>query len=365
MGGTESTGRKVSYGLNEEDNVTVLQGIKLSEDVRQRMREASQSSEKPHATKTENRKPDSAPGGHSSAEMPEELRKRFELEQALLREELAHITRREKASVGNNVNPAVLQERARVEEEQKNVQILAKQLARKDAELKHLAAFYKERLQLLENKNKEHYNQATQMFNEAVTKASTNIKPKNTVPICSEMQAKVLNCFQENRHQTLHCSSLAKEYMNCINSAKKPLQIDDNFCGQDFNQPLGGTTTIEGIPLFIDKDDGMTSVAAYDYRGNTVVFSGTRSGRLKKMQPENRSLVTGANSLVHPRRHNSYGWRNVKSGEGSLASASSLLRSLCKRRDCLACRGLFNQAESAEAVPERRVRRADTDPGTC
>lgn len=63
----------------------------------------------------------------------------------------------------------------------------------------------------------------------------------------------------------------------------QPLQIDDNFCGQDFNQPLGGTSTIEGIPLFIDKDDGMTSVAAYDYRGNTVAFVGTRNGKLKKV----------------------------------------------------------------------------------
>lgn len=63
----------------------------------------------------------------------------------------------------------------------------------------------------------------------------------------------------------------------------QPLQIDDNFCGQDFNQPLGGTTTIEGVPLFLDKDDGMTSVAAYDYRGHTVAFTGTRSGRMKKV----------------------------------------------------------------------------------
>ncbi|KAG7256171.1 hypothetical protein CRUP_030186, partial [Coryphaenoides rupestris] len=61
-----------------------------------------------------------------------------------------------------------------------------------------------------------------------------------------------------------------------------PLQINDDFCGQDFNQPLGGTSTIEGTPLFIDKDDGMTSVAAYDYRGNTVVFVGTRNGKMKK-----------------------------------------------------------------------------------
>ncbi|XP_047670134.1 coiled-coil-helix-coiled-coil-helix domain containing 6b isoform X1 [Tachysurus fulvidraco] len=232
MGGTESTGRKVSFGLNEDDNVTVLQGIKLSEDVRQRMREASESSGKPQSTKAESRKPDS--GGHSSTGMPEELRKRFELEQALLREELARITRREKASVGDDVNPAVLQERVRAEEEQKNVQNLqpaelnawAKQLARKDAELKHLAAFYKEQLELMEDKNKEYYQQAAQMYNEEATKASTNIKPRNTVPICSEMQSKVLSCFQENRHQTLHCSGLAKEYMNCINTAKKNLMVN-------------------------------------------------------------------------------------------------------------------------------------------
>ncbi|KAI5628450.1 MICOS complex subunit MIC25 isoform X1 [Silurus asotus] len=184
----------------------------LSEDVRQRMREANQSSETPRPPKPESRKPDAAAGGHSSAEMPEELRKRFELEQALLREELARITRREKESVGENVNPAVLQERARTKEEQKNVQNLtgtlcisfhcmeqpaelnawshqlyryhylhtsathhAKQLARKDAELKHLAAFYKEQLQLLENKNKDYYQQSAQMYNEAAAKASSNI----------------------------------------------------------------------------------------------------------------------------------------------------------------------------------------------
>lgn len=63
----------------------------------------------------------------------------------------------------------------------------------------------------------------------------------------------------------------------------QPLQIDDDFCGQDFNQPLGGTVTIEGTPLFVDKDDGLTAVAAYDYRGRTVVFAGTRSGRIRKV----------------------------------------------------------------------------------
>ncbi|TKS77099.1 Plexin-A1 Semaphorin receptor NOV [Collichthys lucidus] len=71
----------------------------------------------------------------------------------------------------------------------------------------------------------------------------------------------------------------------------EPLQIDDNFCGQDFNQPLGGTTAIEGIPLYVDKDDGMTSVAAYDYRGHTVAFTGTRSGRMKKQILDDIPLI--------------------------------------------------------------------------
>nr|XP_061829776.1 plexin-A1-like isoform X2 [Nerophis lumbriciformis] len=73
---------------------------------------------------------------------------------------------------------------------------------------------------------------------------------------------------------------LLNKELSCINS---PLRIDDNFCGHDFNQPLGGTATIEGVPLYVDKEDGMTSVAAYDYRGHTVAFMGTRGGRMKKV----------------------------------------------------------------------------------
>lgn len=87
-------------------------------------------------------------------------------------------------------------------------------------------------------------------------------------------------------------------------SFPQPLQIDDNFCGQDFNQPLGGTVTIEGTPLFVDKEDGMTSVAAYDYRGQTVVFAGTRSGKIKKvgMEPAGPVPCCWGGFLCLPRR---------------------------------------------------------------
>lgn len=227
MGGRESTTRKVSYGLDQEDNVTVLQGIKLSDDVLQRMRESgSQSSEKSPPPKSGSQKPDPGPTRPSPAEMQEELRKRFEREQALVREELARMARREKEAGADDLNPAVLRERARNREELDKAQNLAKQLARKDAELKHLAAFYKEQLQLMEKKNMDYYQQTSQMYNEAATKAEGSIKPRNTLPICPELQSQVLNCYKENRHQTLQCSALAKEYMNCINSAKKNVMVN-------------------------------------------------------------------------------------------------------------------------------------------
>ncbi|KAK2086460.1 Plexin-A2 [Saguinus oedipus] len=61
-----------------------------------------------------------------------------------------------------------------------------------------------------------------------------------------------------------------------------PVPIDDNFCGLDINQPLGGSTPVEGLTLYTTSRDRMTSVASYVYNGYSVVFVGTKSGKLKK-----------------------------------------------------------------------------------
>ncbi|XP_026853081.2 coiled-coil-helix-coiled-coil-helix domain containing 6b [Electrophorus electricus] len=227
MGSKESTTRKVSYGVDEEENVTVLQGIKLSDDVLQRMREPSQTSERTPSPKPDRQKPDPSPVPPSMAEMQEELRKRYEQEQAALRGELARITRKEGEAAGDDLTPTVLHpERARTSEELEKAQNLARQLARKDAELRHLAAFYKEQLQLMEKKNMDYYQQTSQMYSKEAAKAEASVEPKLTVPICPGLQSQLLSCYKENRHQTLHCSALAKEYINCINSAKKNLKVN-------------------------------------------------------------------------------------------------------------------------------------------
>ncbi|KAK6474051.1 plexin-A1-like isoform X1 [Huso huso] len=107
--------------------------------------------------------------------------------------------------------------------------------------------------------------------------------------IKEKIKERIQSCYRGEGKLSLPW--LLNKELACINS---PLQIDDNFCGQDFNQPLGGTSTIEGIPLFIDKEDGMTSVAAYDYRGNTVAFAGTRSGKMKKILVNSVNLAQPA-----------------------------------------------------------------------
>uniref|UniRef100_A0A8C7IL90 Plexin-A1 n=1 Tax=Oncorhynchus kisutch TaxID=8019 RepID=A0A8C7IL90_ONCKI len=104
--------------------------------------------------------------------------------------------------------------------------------------------------------------------------------------IKEKIKERIQSCYRGEGKLSLPW--LLNKELACINS---PLQIDDNFCGQDFNQPLGGTSTIEGIPLFIDKEDGMTSVAAYDYHGNTVAFTGTRNGQNEEVSPTHPALL--------------------------------------------------------------------------
>lgn len=67
-------------------------------------------------------------------------------------------------------------------------------------------------------------------------------------------------------------------------SSFQPVPIDDNFCGLDINQPLGGSVPVDGVTLFTSSRDRMTSVASYIYNGYSVVFVGTKNGKVKKVR---------------------------------------------------------------------------------
>ncbi|KAM6980105.1 coiled-coil-helix-coiled-coil-helix domain containing 6b [Aplochiton taeniatus] len=241
MGGNGSTARKVSFGLDEEEKVTVIKGVKLSGDVLQRMQNTQDSeSPKPQAPQSESPipPPSQKPTGPTMAEVQEELRRKFEHEQALVHEQLARLAQKEREVAAavvqhrappgglEDLTPALTMERGRTHEEQVKNKALGRQLERKERELQQISAFYKEQLELLEKKNSDHYKETTEQYDQAATKAEAHVQLRPTASVCPELQAQVLRCYQENPHQTLHCSSLAKEYMTCIHTAKKSLLIN-------------------------------------------------------------------------------------------------------------------------------------------
>uniref|UniRef100_A0A8K9VFX8 CHCH domain-containing protein n=1 Tax=Oncorhynchus mykiss TaxID=8022 RepID=A0A8K9VFX8_ONCMY len=113
-----------------------------------------------------------------------------------------------------------------MDEDEEYSSLRAKQLEKKEAELKALDAFFKEQLAQLEKRNLDRYKQTEKQFHDQATKSEALVKARNTEPVCINLQSQILNCYKENREQTLQCSDLAKTYMQCIDAAKKNLLVN-------------------------------------------------------------------------------------------------------------------------------------------
>ncbi|KFR02256.1 hypothetical protein Y956_14318, partial [Nipponia nippon] len=222
-GETSHGGRKVSFGLDEREQVRVLQGIRLSEDVVNRMKESPQS-------KRDNQRSPCAsdgtappsPAAEGKPKSPEqELYRRYEQEQALVQEELLRLAKREREAASEALNTALQRERNNTNEERQRAAQLAVELRGREAELKRQEAFYKEQLGRIERKNAEIYKLTSEQYQEAATKAEEWIKRRNTDPVCASLQSEILKCYQENKHEVLKCSELAKEYQRCVSAAQK------------------------------------------------------------------------------------------------------------------------------------------------
>ncbi|XP_071769987.1 MICOS complex subunit mic25a-like [Centroberyx gerrardi] len=255
MGSGESTTRKVSFGVDEEDRVRILRGVKLSEDVLQRMRGVANippertpsptptptnaqrdPGASPSRTPTARPQPSPQPRAQSStktttstskpAAYAKDEQKRYERHQTILKEELAKVARKEREAARDEVTKALSRERQHTRQEVEKAKQLAQQLQKKDAELNALDAFYKEQLAQLEKRNMERYKQSSEQFHQAASMTEANVRPRSTEPVCPGLQVQILSCYKENREETLRCSDLAKEYMQCINAAKKNLLVN-------------------------------------------------------------------------------------------------------------------------------------------
>ncbi|XP_048403942.2 MICOS complex subunit mic25-a-like isoform X2 [Stegostoma tigrinum] len=220
MGASGST-RRVSFGKDDQERVTVLQGMRLSENLVSRMKDLPQSKSKPSHCISGG--PDYQGGDnmtlkHSGTE--EEMYKRYEKE-ALAKEEKPKLAPQEQV-----VAIADLKEQVISTEEQKNIKQLTSQLEKKEADLQRLEVFYKEQLDLIEQKHDDYYQLASAQFNEAASIAEVRVKSRSYEPLCANLQSQILNCYQENPQLTLKCSAFAKEYRHCIREAQKMLLVN-------------------------------------------------------------------------------------------------------------------------------------------
>uniref|UniRef100_A0A8C2YEI9 Plexin-A2 n=1 Tax=Coturnix japonica TaxID=93934 RepID=A0A8C2YEI9_COTJA len=95
----------------------------------------------------------------------------------------------------------------------------------------------------------------------------------------AQIKDRLQSCYQGEGNLELNWL-LGKD----VQCTKAPVPIDDNFCGLDINQPLGGSVPVDGVTLFTSSRDRMTSVASYIYNGYSVVFVGTKNGKVKKVR---------------------------------------------------------------------------------
>uniref|UniRef100_A0A8B9PPM1 Coiled-coil-helix-coiled-coil-helix domain containing 6 n=1 Tax=Apteryx owenii TaxID=8824 RepID=A0A8B9PPM1_APTOW len=250
MGGSESShgSRKVSFGLDEREQVRVLQGIRLSDDVVNRMKQSPQpkrdNQRSPHSS---NGTASLSPAAEGTPRSPTGTSQpccqksadhllsvcpwhscRYEREQALVQEELLRLAKREREAASEALNTALQRERSNTNEERQraaqlpaDLDALAMELQGREAELQRQEAFYKEQLARIERKNAELYKLTSEQYHEAATNAEKWIKRRSTDPVCARLQSEILKCYQENKHEVLKCSELAKEYQRCVSAAQK------------------------------------------------------------------------------------------------------------------------------------------------
>uniref|UniRef100_A0A3Q1FFG6 Coiled-coil-helix-coiled-coil-helix domain containing 3a n=1 Tax=Acanthochromis polyacanthus TaxID=80966 RepID=A0A3Q1FFG6_9TELE len=291
MGANNST-RRVSFESDENENITVVKGIRLSENVIKRMREPADPPQKQHHAPTpppstapplapsllrpvpplfdpitslppppprvEPVTPPAPPPPVPSAtetvaealrkKITDELYKGLEQDRAKAEQELQAWLEREKARVSaqaqaeansqvqdevsrilcleravgeESLQQAVIRERIATEDQRLRAQLFAKQLEAREADLRKQDAFYREQVARLEERSAQFYKVTTDNYHTAADQVNAKFRRYEMYPVCPDLQGKILTCYKENVGKTLNCSSIAAQYLACVNEAKQ------------------------------------------------------------------------------------------------------------------------------------------------
>ncbi|KAM7056147.1 MICOS complex subunit MIC19 isoform 2-T2 [Acridotheres tristis] len=221
MGGGGST-RRVTFEADENENITVVKGVRLSDSVIDRMKEPSGRQHRGSVNDEELKKRIAEELALERARRDSEAQKRrLTQEKMYVRDEFGKLLERDRISSNEHLTRAILRERAATEEERQKAQRFARQLEEKERELKKHDAYYKEQLARLEERSAQFYKVTTEQYQKAADEVSSRFKRYESHPICGELQDKILQCYREHAQETLSCSALASQYLHCVNHAKQ------------------------------------------------------------------------------------------------------------------------------------------------
>uniref|UniRef100_A0A6I8SUU2 Coiled-coil-helix-coiled-coil-helix domain containing 3 n=1 Tax=Xenopus tropicalis TaxID=8364 RepID=A0A6I8SUU2_XENTR len=157
-----------------------------------------------------------------------ENHKRLEQEKLIVQEEIGKAIERERNASSEQLTRAVLREKAAAEEERLKSKTFAKKLNEKERELKRLDEYYKDQLARLEERSAQFYKVTTEQYQKAASEVEARFKRYEAHPVCADLQAKIFQCYQQNPQQSLSCSTLASQYLHCVNGAKQVSGKGDN-----------------------------------------------------------------------------------------------------------------------------------------
>ncbi|XP_045390220.1 MICOS complex subunit MIC25 isoform X3 [Lemur catta] len=210
-----SEGRRVPFGTDDEERVRVLQGVRLSENVVNRMRDPRQPSEA--------RRPSPAPAAppplscdsrEGSLKGPQQESKVPQLD----------------SSGGQRFVSGAKEDLKRYKQDHAAVQDEPFPVAKRDREpatkhpevsLPHGEGSFEPEKQKFAWQNAEMYKLSSQQFHEAASKMENALKPRRVEPVCARLQAQILGCYRAHLHQVLLCSHLVKAYERCVSAARK------------------------------------------------------------------------------------------------------------------------------------------------
>uniref|UniRef100_A0A8D8QCC4 Plexin-A2 n=1 Tax=Cacopsylla melanoneura TaxID=428564 RepID=A0A8D8QCC4_9HEMI len=120
--------------------------------------------------------------------------------------------------------------------------------------------------------------------------SSESNRPGNNSALCVYSLASIRHTFTDNiRACYSGLGNQGLDFLYGVKACEKiTTTIDDDFCGQSYNYPIGGEQSVEAYTA-IQFNVRATAVTATSTGNDTVVFIGTQNGHLKKIIQENIS----------------------------------------------------------------------------